>query len=155
MKQGQSRTGATQRHSTSEKGNPYDLREALAGGARWADREFVCLSRGGNVAVVMGNGPVSHGHGGEEVGTAPVRREEATMLQHRASSQRMARGGGRLRGGTRERTGRKYAAEPLGPQVSWAMGGRAGGSHRIANSNAKGSRRVTARNCISRQTIIA
>ena len=32
-----------------------NMREALAGGARWAGREFVCLSGGGNVAVVMGD----------------------------------------------------------------------------------------------------
>ena len=31
------------------------MREALAGGARWAGRAFVCLSGGGNVAVVMGD----------------------------------------------------------------------------------------------------
>ena len=36
-------------------GIPVNMRKALAGGARWAGREFVCLSWGGNVAVVMGD----------------------------------------------------------------------------------------------------
>ena len=31
------------------------MREALEGGARWADRKFMCLRGGGNVAVVMGD----------------------------------------------------------------------------------------------------
>ena len=35
-----------------------NMREALAGRARWAGREFVCLSGGGNVAVVIMMGGV-------------------------------------------------------------------------------------------------
>ena len=43
----------------------------------------------------------------------------------------------------------------LGPPVSWARGGRrAGGSHRIAERNAKGQERVTSRNPVSRQSTI-
>ena len=43
-----------------------------------------------------------------------------------------------MRGRTREGNGGKCAAKPLGPQVSQARGGRAGGSHRIAKCNEKG-----------------
>ena len=35
--------------------SPVNMRKALAGGARWAGREFVFLSGGGNMAVVMGD----------------------------------------------------------------------------------------------------
>ena len=32
-------------------GTPVNIREALVDGARWAGKEFVCLSGGGNEAV--------------------------------------------------------------------------------------------------------
>ena len=57
----------------------------MADGDRWEGREF---SGGGNVAVVRGDvrrqSPRPLCVGAEEVGIAPVRREEAIMLQHRA-----------------------------------------------------------------------
>ena len=43
-----------------------------------------------------------------------------------------------MRGRTREDTCGKCAEEQLGQQVSYAKGGRAGGSHRIAKCNAEG-----------------
>ena len=46
-----------------------------------------------NLAVIggRGDGGHRHGHGAEEVGIGPVRREEAIMLQHGAGSERTAR----------------------------------------------------------------
>ena len=92
-------------------GISVNMREALAGGARWAGREFLCLSGEGNVALVMGDvkrpSPRPRCRGtatvpwrwclgtvAVAVGTAPVRWEEAIMLQHRACSQRMPGAGG-------------------------------------------------------------
>ena len=59
------------------------------------------------------------------MGMAPVRREEAIMLKHRAGSQCMARGGlaaGRMRGRTRpaENVRRSRLARVLGQ--GWACG---------------------------------
>ena len=60
-----------------------------------------------------------HGNGAEEVGIAPVRREEAIMLPGRAPAENV-------------RGSRLARRCPIG------RGGRAGGSHRIAKYNAKG-----------------
>ena len=49
---------------------------------------------------------------------------------------------------------RKCAEESLGTQVSLIKGGGVGGSHRNAKCNARGEKRVTARNYISRQDIL-
>ena len=82
VKQGQSRTGATQRHSTSERRNRCEYVRSAGGRG---GREFLSLNRGGNVAVVMDDmRRHHHGHGAEEVGIASVRREGAIMLPHRA-----------------------------------------------------------------------
>ena len=137
-------------------GIPVNMREALAGGARWACREFVYLSGGGNEALVMGDmrRPSRRPRPGsaEEVGIAPVRRkEEMIMLPHRAGSQRMARGGvssrpdaGTHPGGPRRNMARVWHAVSGG--AAWrpsglgvlGQGWECGRSHSVAKCNAKG-----------------
>ena len=112
---------------------------------------------GGNVAVVMGDvrrprPRCRRGHGhvadSEEVGIAPVGREEPIMLQHRAGSQRMAQGGASSGpvawahpGGHRRNMAR--VCRGMGGGAAWpagvlGQGWECGRSHGIAKCNAKG-----------------
>ena len=87
-------------------GIPVTGTEALAGGARWAGREFVCLSGGDNVAGVMGAVrrplPRPWCRGGHGAGPQRMARD----VSSRPDAWRI-----------REGAGGKYAAEPLGSEL--------------------------------------
>ena len=143
-----------------------NMREALAGRARWAGREFVCLSGGGNVAVVMGDvrrpspGPRCRG-GVHSTGWAG-------RSNHAAAKSRLAAHGARRC----EQQAGCVGAPGRAPAEHGARVSRYGRRSRLArrcprprvgvrayhtgsqNATRRAKEKVTARNYISRQNTI-
>ena len=115
-------------------------------------RAGVCRASG--VIVVPGH---RQGQGAEEVGIAPVRREEAIMLPHRACSQRMAQGGVSSRPDACAHPGRHRRRRKMCSGAAWPADVRTGVGVRAdhtgsQNATRKDKKKVIARNYISRQT---